>query len=362
MPQIDVKVQSDGFDCRIAFPAVSQNGVDVGALDFSHRIKVGRGVDAAWLKAKGKALSDQANRSLKADITLFENLCRNLSSSKTLTEKARKAVQSGKLDQKDAQKLVEEMAEKDIADAWDKLCKVTLPMGLEGAFERMIADEDKALKSELQKAIGSAKSDYSKRPIITVAVTALSAIVGTLAGGAVGLLAALGGIVALVREWGKHKAEVEGKLATLERAESSLADSLAAAQKSLKTAEAALATMRQAHQGALGNAALKGAPDLAAARKRLESYGVKEIEPALKRLQAEQLLRDRMGQALAQQGRRIEEMDKLVTRSAELVEAAGKRATPSESGTKAALGVLEVWGKNVDETIKTLTALTKTLG
>ena len=286
MPRFDVKVASDGYDCSISFPKVARNGVEVGGLDYAQRIKVGRAADSAWLKARRKDLDAALKGQLGHDIDQFERFCADLSSEKTLTARAKKEVAARKLDQKAALALVEELAEEAIAERWNRLCKVTFPTGLKSAFEKMIADEEKALKATLKSDMDIAGASFSKRPMISIAVTALSAIVGvgTTTNPLGAFLAGAIGIVSVLREGAKHKGEVEASLKALIKAEEALAEALKDAGKALEKAQTALDTMGKAQRIARNTAAAKTGDQLADVRKRLESYGVKDLGPAKARL------------------------------------------------------------------------------
>ncbi|OZA00752.1 MAG: hypothetical protein B7Y02_18230, partial [Rhodobacterales bacterium 17-64-5] len=197
-------------------------------------------------------------------------------------------------------------------------------------------------------------SDYSKRPLVTIAATTAAAIAGIVTGaGPVAMgLAALGGIVSLASTWIKHRKEVALNVAAVQNAEGALRTSVEQAEKALDTALKAIATLEIDLGRIVAADALKSGGELNTARGQLSKADSPEAKKALDALQKEVEARDKFLKSLAAKIRTVKESKAALGQAQGLVAKVLKDTKEGADESKAALALAEKMQNAVDDALK----------
>lgn len=357
MASFSVTAKSNSFEISITIPAVSGSGHKFDALSYKTVVTPGKAADKDWIKAHAKGLEVEITRQLNADVRIFEAFRTTLLKDENFAKQVKKEAQSKKLDEKSAQAFVETLIGDEMSARWERLHKPvggTFPMGIRAAYDKLLKAEDATLSKALTAQYKDAISDYSKRPLVTIAATTAAAIAGIVTGaGPVAMgLAALGGIVSLASTWIKHRKEVALNVAAVQNAEGALRTSVEQAEKALDTALKAIATLEIDLGRIVAADALKSGGELNTARGQLSKADSPEAKKALDALQKEVEARDKFLKSLAAKIRTVKESKAALGQAQGLVAKVLKDTKEGADESKAALALAEKMQNAVDDALK----------
>ena len=310
MAKVSVAVKGSGYLVSVEFPAVSGAGFGFEATSASAPLGLGKSVDQAWIKSRAKAFEALITKAMSIDIGQIENYRKTLLKQEVMAKTVRDQVRKAKLDEKAARALAEKLVTDDFAVRWEKFCKVTMPSGMQSCFKLLIKDEAAALKAQLAKEAEFKKGDYSLRPALTIAVSAL-ATVGAILGAATlpaAALAALSGLVGQGKLWVAHRKEISTKLALSRDAAMALRSGLVASVKGLEQSTKALETIAINLKLALSAGALTEMEALAGQGAHLSALEAPQAAKARAALEAAAKARATVAQDLKSQARELIEM------------------------------------------------------
>ena len=359
MVQVSVQPKGIGYLLKVGFPAVKKDGFGFDAISAEYPLTLGKAVDAAWIKAHAKPLEAEVTRSMRVDFEQIERFRDRLLDEDVMAKTLRSALGKGETDEMKRQAKAEALATAEFTRRWETFAKVTLKVGFKAAFEAVIKGEAAELRKSLAAAAEIKAGDYSKRPMISIAVSAIATIAGVVgASSGLGLgLALVGGLVSQAKAWVDHRKEIAAKLAITRDAEAGVRSGVEAAGKGLDQALKSLETLVSGLKLALGAGALVEMEKFAGQGAGLAKLDAPAAAKAKAMIDAAAKERAALARDLAEQAKRLQALKKALATAQTAVAEAAKL---SEEGNKVWDGTLkqsEAMLKNIDDALKLLGTL-----